>query len=142
MAPCPWTVPFSWTPLALWAVFVAGRISRKGAISSALIAGCLLILADLLLDPGAVAQRFWRYDAGGAYYGVPLTNFLGWALTGSIGAALAGQLLSAAELPAGVALSGLLSLTFWTSVCLWMGLWIPGAIGLILVGGTLWLSRK
>lgn len=131
----PWTVPFSWTPLVLWARTLAGR---RGILATT----ALLLAADLTLDPGAVAQSFWRYGAGGLYYGVPLTNFLGWILSGAIGAWLANKLLGPAEPGLPTALSGLLSLTFWTCVCLWMGLWIPGAIGILLVGGTLWRTNK
>ena len=131
----PWTVPFSWTPLVLWARTLSGK-------RSVLATAALMLAADLALDPGAVAQGFWRYDAGGAYYGVPLSNFAGWILSGGVGAWLATRLLGPAEAGLPLALSGLLSLTFWTSVCLWMGLWIPGFAGILLVGGTLWQTRK
>ena len=48
-------------------------------------AGVAVLLAvDLVLDPGAVAVGFWAYDGGGAYYGVPLSNFAGWLLTGTV----------------------------------------------------------
>lgn len=127
----PWTVPFSWTPLLLWALWRGrGRVW---------VVGGLLVLADLCLDPGAVAQGFWRYDAGGAYYGVPLSNFLGWVLSGSLGGWLAARLLHGTP-PADrlLALSGLLSLAFWTSVNFFMGLWVPALVGAGLIGGSLW----
>jgi uncharacterized membrane protein len=131
----PWTVPFSWTPLLLWAFWLGrGRIFLVGA---------LLLLGDLCLDPGAVAQAFWRYDAGGAYYGVPLSNFAGWVLSGTLGAYLGRKLLGNLEPPFGVATSGLLSLGFWCSVCGFMGLWIPMLVGLGLLGGSIfWSFRK
>ncbi len=44
----------------------------------------ILVGLDLLLDPAAVALGFWSYAAGGAYYGVPLTNVLGWVLSASV----------------------------------------------------------
>ena len=123
----PWTVPFSWTPLVLWARTLAGKFGDPGTV-------LLLVLADLTLDPGAVAQGFWRYDAGGAYYGVPLSNFLGWAISGAVGAWLASKLLGPAKPGLPHALSGLLSISFWTSVCFFMNLWIPGAIGILRYG--------
>jgi len=43
-----------------------------------------VVAVDLVLDPGAVAIGFWRYDAGGAYYGVPLSNYAGWLLSGAV----------------------------------------------------------
>ena len=45
-------------------------------------------LCDGVLDPGAVSQNFWTYRNDGAYYGVPLSNYCGWLLSGIIGAAI------------------------------------------------------
>ena len=124
----PWTVPFSWTPLALWALTLSrGRI---------FLAGALLVGVDLCLDPGAVAQEFWRYEAGGAYFSVPLSNFLGWLLSGSLGAWL-GRKSDWASAPQEAMTSGLLSIAFWTSVCLNMGLWVPGFVGVGLLAVSL-----
>ncbi|MDO9130538.1 MAG: carotenoid biosynthesis protein [Anaerolineales bacterium] len=33
---------------------------------------------DLFLDPQMAAWDFWQWDAPGLYFGIPLTNFLGW----------------------------------------------------------------
>ena len=116
----PWTVPFSWTPLALWALTLSrGRI---------FLAGALLVGVDLCLDPGAVAQGFWSYAAGGEYFSVPFSNFVGWLLSGSLGAWL-GRKCDWTSAPREAMTSGLLSIAFWTSVCLNMGLWVPGLIG-------------
>lgn len=38
---------------------------------------------DLVLDPGAVALGFWSYG-GGLYYGVPISNYLGWIISAII----------------------------------------------------------
>ncbi len=50
------------------------------------IAGTLgvVLLVDLVLDPGAVAVQFWTYHGLGVYYGVPPSNYVGWVLSGSI----------------------------------------------------------
>lgn len=79
----PWTVPFSWPPLVLGAMALAARITPKHRLLAATL---ILIAFDLVLDPGAVDQNFWRYRAGGWYYGVPFSNFCGWILSGFIGA--------------------------------------------------------
>jgi putative membrane protein len=44
----------------------------------------LVVVLDLLLDPGAVALDFWGWAAPGPYYGVPLVNFLGWILSATV----------------------------------------------------------
>jgi putative membrane protein len=50
------------------------------------IAGTLgvVLLVDLVLDPGAVAVQFWTYHGQEVYYGVPLSNYAGWVLSGTI----------------------------------------------------------
>lgn len=44
----------------------------------------LVVSLDLILDPGAVALGFWAWEEPGAYYGVPVVNFLGWIISGSV----------------------------------------------------------
>lgn len=49
----------------------------------------LVVLAmDVVLDPGAVALGFWAYFDGGAFYGVPLSNYLGWLLSATVAVVL------------------------------------------------------
>ena len=135
----PWTVPFAWSPLVLGAAALAAHRARSVV---GLCAGTtlLLLLFDSVLDPGAVAQSFWKYDAGGFYYGVPLSNFFGWIVSGFIGAWLFyagnGRRL---EVPLPLVSSVTLILAFWTSVCLFSNLWIPGIVGAGLLG---WIALK
>ena len=134
----PWTVPFAWSPLVLGAMALANRHARSvGALC--VIATVFLILFDGVLDPGAVAQKFWQYDAGGWYYGVPISNFGGWIISGLIGAAIyyfgSGKL---ADVPMTLVSSVTLILAFWTSVCGFLGLWIPTILGALLLGWIGW----
>jgi bisanhydrobacterioruberin hydratase len=142
----PWTVFFTWTPLVLLAmrvVSIAHSAPNNGGTreKTAFYAGGFLVLIDMVLDPGAVVQGFWQYQAGGLYYGVPFSNFAGWLLTGTIGVVLARYLtrdFDWAEAPIALKTSGLLSVVFWTSVCGWMGLWIPAGLGVVLIGISIW----
>jgi putative membrane protein len=43
----------------------------------------LIVLIDLVLDPAAVSLGIWTYSKS-LYYGVPLSNFLSWILSGSL----------------------------------------------------------
>ncbi len=129
----PWTVPFAWSPLVLGAMALAARHARTlGALC--IVATLFLMLFDGVLDPGAVDQEFWKYDAGGLYYGVPLSNFGGWIVSGLIGAALfswgSGK---RTDVPLTLVSSVTLILAFWTSVCGFSGLWIPSALGAALL---------
>jgi putative membrane protein len=59
-----------------------------------------VVTVDLVLDPGAVALGFWTYEAGGAYFGVPLSNYAGWALSATVGVAVFDLAFDADELRA------------------------------------------
>ncbi len=130
----PWTVPFAWSPLVLGATALAARFGRS-ARDLAIGTVVWLLLFDGVLDPGAVAQKFWSYDAGGLYYGVPLSNFFGWVVSGFLGAAI---FYWGSEkkrvVPLTLVSSVVLILAFWTSVCLFSGLWVPGILGAGILG--------
>lgn len=46
------------------------------------VVGTVLFL-DLVLDPAAVAIKFWSYSES-FFYGVPLSNFFGWFISASV----------------------------------------------------------
>lgn len=125
----PWTVPFAWVPLVIGA---PARLStlRKHPLFF-LFCGLYLMAIDLLLDPAAVKLGFWTYQYGSAYYDVPLQNFGGWVMTGTLASVV---WMFAYKRPISGALISTLFLTcaFWSSVCFFKGLYIPAAIGAVL----------
>ncbi|WP_121822421.1 bisanhydrobacterioruberin hydratase [Halostella salina] len=83
----PVGLPVFFLPLVLnsylLVLLLLGDSARRRAVR--LLATLATVLAvDLVLDPGAVALGFWAYDGGGAYYGVPLSNYAGWVLSGAV----------------------------------------------------------
>ncbi|RYX85020.1 carotenoid biosynthesis protein [bacterium] len=127
----PWTVPFSWPPLVLGA-FALARGFAKNAFALFVLSTLLLLVFDLLLDPGAVSQQFWTYQQGGAYYGVPFSNFCGWLLSGFIGSWMLWQFSGKRnDVPPLLVSSVTLILAFWTSVCLFSGLVVPTVAGIL-----------
>jgi putative membrane protein len=47
-----------------------------------LIASCIMVAWDLSMDPvWANIDHAWVWKQGGSYFGVPISNFLGWSLT-------------------------------------------------------------
>lgn len=130
----PWTVPFAWSPLVLGAAALA-RNRAPLAFIAALTAW--LVAFDLVLDPGAVQQKFWSYPAGGWYYNVPFSNYVGWVISGLIGGAifylLAGKRTDA---PLTLVSSVAMILAFWTSIALFTNMWIPALIGFALLAWT------
>jgi putative membrane protein len=80
----PLALPLFFVPLVVDAYLLcllllgdrAGRTAVRVGVTAATV-----VAMDLVLDPGAVALGFWSYAGGGPFYGVPLSNFLGWALS-------------------------------------------------------------
>jgi putative membrane protein len=72
----------SWT---LCLVVLGGRDHRlRGSrlVTAPLIAAFIMVAWDLSMDPiWSNLVRAWTWRDGGAYFGVPVSNFLGWYLT-------------------------------------------------------------
>jgi uncharacterized membrane protein len=81
--------PLSFVFLAYASLCLARWATGKGAGAAvALLAGVVMMLLDVVIDPLAVRGDRWflgrifYYPAGGLYFGVPLSNFVGWMLVG------------------------------------------------------------
>jgi putative membrane protein len=56
--------------------------SGAGVVTLPLVASFIMVAWDLAGDPvWSTIQHGWIWRDGGAYFGVPVTNFLGWYLT-------------------------------------------------------------
>jgi len=63
-----------------------GDVRRQGSwfttFSVPFIASFLMVMWDLCFDPTfSTIQHLWIWEQGGGYFGVPLTNYLGWFFT-------------------------------------------------------------
>jgi uncharacterized membrane protein len=82
--------PLSFVFLAYASFCLARRSVGERGPRSVLLAGVVMMLLDVVIDPLAVRGDRWflgrifTYPAGGVYFGVPLSNFAGWALVGWI----------------------------------------------------------
>lgn len=130
----PWTVAFAWTPLILGAYAVAANrfSNRAGRI---VVTALAVTLFDVVLDPGAVMLGFWQYKGGGWFYGVPISNFAGWLVSGAIGAALievmAARFKPLLPTPVQLASSAIFIIFFWSAIALHGGLYLPAIIGFV-----------
>ena len=117
-----------------------------------LLSALLMMLLDVVIDPLAVRGDRWflgrifYYPEGGPYFGVPLSNFLGWFIVGVIAVGGYVWLRRSAETVAmtpvwpGIALYYAV-LAFNLAVTAWIGEWSMLAIGAgvhIAVAFVLW----
>jgi putative membrane protein len=144
-------VPFmdslSFTFLA-YASFCLARVvlrGRGGRAALALGSGICMMLLDMVIDPTAVRGDQWflgwifYYPDGGPYFDVPLSNFAGWVLVGTVGVGIylrlrgtaaerAGQDAEGVRVTPGVALYYAV-LSFNLIVTAWIGEWMLVAAG-------------
>jgi lycopene beta-cyclase len=71
----PLLVPLGWWAFTLIALSLPKR-------NKLFLAPLALVAWDLGLDPLMVAKGFWSFENGGLYFGVPLSNFIGWYVSG------------------------------------------------------------
>lgn len=134
----PYILPISWAPLVLGAV--AATAPKAGyqrgaarAMAWMLRSALLLTLIDGVLDPGAASLGFWVWPEGGPYYGIPLSNYLGWLLSGALATALilafGRKRWGRVAPPAGMVDSTVIAVAFWIGVAVFSGLLVPAALG-------------
>jgi uncharacterized membrane protein len=114
----------------------------------ALAAGVLMMLLDVVLDPLAVRGDRWflgrifYYPEGGVYFGVPLSNFAGWVVVGTLGvggflaiARALGWQTSGQRFRPGIALY---YAVFGVNLAItgWIGEWVLLMVGLGVHGAT------
>ncbi len=128
------------------------QVGTSLSVGLAVLAGFLMMALDVVIDPLAVRGECWflgrifYYPHGGAYFGVPLSNFLGWWVVGTAGVLayrLAGGPRGRRPGP-GVALYYAV-LAFNLVVTAWIGEWLLAAIGgalHALLALSLWLVSR
>lgn len=123
----PVAIPASWFLMLHACLGLAARItSRYGP--QVVLAAIGLVAWDVLMDPAmSAAFPFWEWGVEGAFYGMPLLNWGGWAATGlllagvalSVGRPTATTLAADPTPPLLYALNGLLPLALTLKAGLW-----------------------
>jgi len=87
----PYSIPLSWfymgfTAYVLASIIVQTRQIRWPAFTSVALGAWLLTAWDLVLDPAMASKsltlHFWMWPNSGPYFGMPVSNFIGWSFTG------------------------------------------------------------
>lgn len=72
----------SWTLARIILRDTRNALFGAHAITVPVLASCIMVSCDLAMDPvWSTIVRAWVWQQGGRYFGVPLSNFLGWFLT-------------------------------------------------------------
>jgi putative membrane protein len=84
VAHVPAIVPLAWFALGLPARETAhAALGARSTPASRVVLGSAALTAwDLFLDPQMVGEGYWAWARRGVYRGIPLTNFVGWFVTG------------------------------------------------------------
>ncbi|USZ69634.1 carotenoid biosynthesis protein [Halorussus salilacus] len=107
----------------------------------------VVLVVDLVLDPAAVALGFWAYAGGGPYYGVPLSNYAGWVVSGLVAVTAVEYSFDRERLAARLAdcefmLDDLVSFVLlWGAVNAYFGNWVAVALAGALAGGLVRAER-
>ena len=144
IADVPFMDALSFTFLAYAAFCLArGCLGGGGSpLAVTVLGGTFMMLLDVVIDPVAVRGDRWflgqifYYPNGGAYFGVPLSNFAGWMLVGMVG--IGGYIYgwgsgrASGHKPIGGIALYYAVLGFNLAVTAWIGEWVLLAIGLVL----------
>lgn len=113
--------------------------TRAGRLRTVALSGVLMALLDVVIDPLAVRGGRWflghlfTYPEGGVYFGVPLSNFVGWLLVGW--ATVGGYVWATEDTRSGSPRLGItlyyLVLAVNLTVTLWIGEMLIAAAGIV-----------
>jgi uncharacterized membrane protein len=72
----------AWTMSTVFLANLGTGIERRNLLLVPFIASFVMVMWDFCLDPiRSTIDGAWVWEGGGAYYGVPISNYFGWCLT-------------------------------------------------------------
>ncbi|WP_200530744.1 bisanhydrobacterioruberin hydratase [Halorubrum sp. LN27] len=132
----PLALPVFFIPLVvnayLLCLLLLGPRASNGWLRLATVIAAVVAM-DVVLDPGAVALGFWTFG-GGAFFGVPLSNYAGWVLSATVAVvaldrAFAGTTLADRLRDCEFMLDDMVSFVIlWGGINLWYGNLLPAAV--------------
>jgi len=86
IASVPLLIPLAWMMMLPPAWAIAHLITRKTGRrwQFVLVAALAFTAWDLFLDPQMVGFGFWVWQSPGQYFGIPLSNYLGWLVVSAL----------------------------------------------------------
>jgi uncharacterized membrane protein len=85
----PFPIPISWAFMLYCSLAICGRLfsaddSSAGRWKWAAISAVILTAWDVSMDPAMVVTGHWMWAEAGFFYGMPVSNWIGWLVTGTI----------------------------------------------------------
>lgn len=130
----PIFMPLSYIPLVIGATELSRKINAEKY--QIIIATLILIVFDIVIDPGATKLGFWVWENTQGYYGVPYTNFFGWALSAIVATWIASKIKDTQ----GAEIGGILQIAFWSAFSIFNEIHLSGLIGIGIV--ALYIKSK
>ena len=163
----PFNIPTSWFFMLYASLAMCGRLLRptddgRSKLAWAVVAGLVLTAWDVSMDPAMVRTAHWTWHLTPAagqtwlqrvfvsdlFYGMPLSNWLGWLLTGTIVARVMlafvppsvwAARVSPSNFPLALyAVNGVLPIT----ICAKYGMWWAAGLGFLAMALPLLLSIR
>lgn len=148
----PFPIPLSWFYMLYASLAILGRVLAPAddlgtRVRWAAWAGLVLAAWDVSMDPAmSFATAHWIWHTRGFFYGMPLLNWFGWWLTGSVIAFAMLAIVRPSEIAARVSASRLPPLLyavngiFPIAICARHGLWWAAGLGAIAMAVPLSLA--
>lgn len=167
----PFPIPISWFYMIYGCLAICGRLMAAASDNAtkwrwAAVAGLILVAWDVSMDPAMVKTTHWIWGSGqqfrdmgfpdwlvaffsrDIFYGMPLSNWFGWYLTGTVIARLMLAVVPPAEWTAHVSPSATPIWIYATNgimpvvLCLRDGLWWAAGLGTIAMAVPVWLALR
>jgi putative membrane protein len=86
----PVLIPLVWLVIGYCALEAAhwllgsrvGVVGLSGRLAAGALAAWLMTAWDLVMDPVVITYGGWVWHEGGAWFGIPVSNYVGWLATG------------------------------------------------------------
>jgi putative membrane protein len=151
----PWTIPLSWFYMGFASLLLGSWLASRlqlgnRGIWSVLLGAWLLTGWDLVLDPAmahdSLRIQFWVWYEQGPYFGMPLKNFAGWAMTGLLFMAVSRWLWGSDSVltPSELRIPGIVfvaNMIFAMIISGAVGLWQPIVIAILVSGAPFALAH-
>lgn len=77
----PFTIAIAWVGVILNSLLLSNQKSKH---KRALETGAWVVVLDLILDPVSEKLLFWEWQGAGAYFGIPISNFITWFILSAL----------------------------------------------------------